>query len=204
MSKLHFGLGFFFGCIVGGTCGYFSCKAATSKQLTEDKEGLKQYYKEKYEKAIKEFEKVKEVEAIEQKEEELKAYDELIKNTDYSSFTSYNTVMNPPAEEDFEDVGEEEIPFVKSSSPEKSVDPYLLSGQDEFDNSHRDYFKEDYTYYPNEGLLTDRRDRPVDPESVGGAEMLKIFDDGKTSEIFVRNDMLQMDFDIIVDRTEFR
>ena len=204
MDKVHFGLGMFFGMIIGAAGTYLFMRDSIDQELTEATENIREYYKNKY------INEQPSEEAKEETKEEFvtpKEYEELVKTFDYSSFSTAK-IMNEPKDDDdgWEDVDEEDNPFAEGTVPlkddglEEKIYPYAIT-QEQFDTTCRGYFKEDYTFYADENRMVDRRNKSVDMSSISSDEVLQLLSNPKTSEVFVRNDMLQMDFDIVIDRS---
>lgn len=89
--------------------------------------------------------------------------------------------------------------------PKKGVeevkDPYVIS-PDEF-GSEDDYDLISYTYY-SDGVLTDERDEPVeDVDDVVGKDFYKHFGEYEDDSVFIRNEQLECDFEILYDTRSF-
>ena len=85
---------------------------------------------------------------------------------------------------------------------EDSVErPYVISPDefDEFDN----YEAVSLTYYAD-GVLTDEDDQPVDDvDEIVGEESLNHFGEYEDDSVFVRNDRLKTDYEILMDTRRF-
>lgn len=74
--------------------------------------------------------------------------------------------------------------------------PYVIS-PDEF--GEKDYKMETLTYY-NDRVLADRWDEPIEnPEELLGDEALGSFGEYEDDAVYVRNDALKIDYEILLD-----
>lgn len=90
----------------------------------------------------------------------------------------------------------------KSKTKDDYIDePYVIS-PDDF-GELEDYEKISLTYY-SDNVLTDEGDEPVDDiESIVGVESLKRFGEYEEDSVFVRNDRIKCDFEILKDNREY-
>lgn len=195
MSKVHFGLGLVLGAFLGAGATYFLTRDDLDKELSEQNENIRKYYKEKYEKELKEATEKLANEVDHDEEDVFGKYDKVLLNFDYSS------VADKPSENEEETETVETKP-AEEQSPKKSTVPYPIT-QAEFDDENRDYYKEEYTYYPADETLVNMRGKPVDAEPIGGPETLRLLHKKENSEIYIRNDLKEMDFHISVDREDY-
>jgi len=114
-----------------------------------------------------------------------------IKEHDYTNYSNPDA-LNEEAESEKENEEEEET----------SVDrPYVIS-PDEFD-SKDDYDTVSLTYYSDK-IVADRDDEIVeDVEEIIGFESLNHFGEFEDDSVFVRNDRLKIDYEILLDQRTY-
>lgn len=204
MSKVHFGLGLVLGAVLGAGATYFLTRDDLDREMSEQNENIRKYYKEKYEKELEEatdkLSELSEKVSLVEENDLLDKYDKVLLNYDYSSIASSSS----QSKEDTNVVKEEAAkkPSAEPSSVKKDDTPYQIT-QYEFENENKNYYKEEYTYYPADELLVDRRDKPVETDSIGGPAMLRKLHKKENSELYIRNDRLEIDFYIVVDREDY-
>ena len=111
----------------------------------------------------------------------------------YTNYSNPGTVADEDAEPDSEKEEENE-----SMSNDK---PYTISPE-EFGEMY-DYEKISLTYYAD-GILADDDDELVDDiEEVVGAESLTKFGEYEDDSVFVRNDRLKCDYEILLDQRKY-
>lgn len=111
----------------------------------------------------------------------------------YTNYSNPGTVVDEDAEPDSEKEEENE-----SMSNDK---PYTISPE-EFGEMY-DYEKISLTYYAD-GVLADDDDELVDDiEEVVGAESLTKFGEYEDDSVFVRNDRLKCDYEILLDQRKY-
>lgn len=195
MSKVHFGLGLVLGAFLGAGATYFLTRDDLDRELSEQNENIRKYYKEKYENELKEATDKLADEVDRDEEDVFDKYDKVLLNYDYSS-------IGEKVSDEKKETEKEETKPAAEPSHKKMTAPYPIT-QFEYDNENKDYYKEEYTYYPADELLVDRRDRPVETDSIGGSETLRPLHKKENSEVYIRNDILEMDFHITVDREDY-
>lgn len=147
--------------------------------------------KTKYEQiAQEEIDSVKEVfsrraeqeeKTVDEEDSQVKEYEDLAE-----AYTTYSD--NKEENEEVKDVGE----------------PYVISPE-EFGEKD-DYETRSLNYYTN-GIVTDEFDEPIDEDDVDsmiGLESLKHFGEFEDDSVFVRNDYLETDFEILADAGEYK
>ena len=85
---------------------------------------------------------------------------------------------------------------IRAENPDK---PYIIH-HDEFYENETDYEQATLTYYEGDDTLADEKDVPVpDEDSVVGEDALVAFGHGSKDKnvVFVRNDKLELDFEIV-------
>ena len=95
----------------------------------------------------------------------------------------------------------ETVDYQKVKEEQMSMRPYVISPEDF--GEHDDYETESLTYYAD-GTLTDGTDEPIeDVESLVGEDSLTHFGEFEDDSVFVRNDRLRTDFEILLDSRRY-
>lgn len=116
------------------------------------------------------------------------------------SQSGYTNYSKPDISEE-EDEEEEILPPPADVNNDPQDKPYVIS-PDEF-GEFDDYGTISLTYYAD-GILTDDADEPIeDVEGVVGAESLNHFGDYEDDSVFVRNDRLKSDYEILLDQRRY-
>ncbi|MCF8018153.1 MAG: hypothetical protein K9L62_02020 [Vallitaleaceae bacterium] len=114
-------------------------------------------------------------------------YANMVKKMDYSSFSNENKTDEPS------------IDVVPDDDPD---DPPYIINPDDF-GDHEEYDLVTLTYY-SDGVLTDQDDELIeDIDGMVGYEALSRFKDFKIDCLYVRNDRLGSDYEIISDLRRF-
>ena len=91
---------------------------------------------------------------------------------------------------------------VRTDKSEASEKPYVIS-PDEF-GEFEDYEKISLIYY-NDGVLTDENNEIVDDiNEIVGEDSLKHFGEYEEDSVFVRNDKLKCDYEILYDLRKYK
>lgn len=117
--------------------------------------------------------------AFAERKAEADAYNAIIKNYSESSYTNYSSINNE----------KEKIDMIEK--------PYIISPNEfgDFD----DYDQISLTYY-SDGILADDEDEIIDnTDEIVGADFASHFGDYEDDSIFVRNDRLKCDYEILRD-----
>lgn len=178
MSKVKGLLIFAAGALAGAFAGARIAKKHYEELAQEEIEEVRAYYKNKEEK----IEEPKEVEEkVEEKSievEEKKEYDSIIKHGNYMTM------------EENEENEEDEL-------CDSDDEPYIIDPS-EFGN-YGHYATQTCTYFAD-GVLVDDVDEVIeDPETLVGNYHVDIFRDFDATSVYVRNDWMKMDFEIIRD-----
>lgn len=175
MSKVKGLLIFAAGALVGAFAGARIAKKHYEELAQEEIEEVRAYYKNKEEKIEEPKEEVEE-KSIEV--EEKKEYDNIIKHGNYMTM-----------EEDEENEDDELY--------DSDDEPYIIDPS-EFGN-YGHYATQTCTYFAD-GVLVDDVDEVIeDPDSLVGTYHIDIFRDFDATSVYVRNDWMKMDFEIIRD-----
>lgn len=179
MSKVKGLLIFAAGALAGAFAGARIAKKHYEELAQEEIEEVRAYYKNKEEKIEEPKQEVEE--KVEEKSievEEKKEYDTIIKHGNYMTM-----------EEDEEN---EEDELCDSDD-----EPYIIDPS-EFGN-YGHYATQTCTYFAD-GVLVDDVDEVIeDPDSLVGTYHIDIFRDFDATSVYVRNDWMKMDFEIIRD-----
>lgn len=114
----------------------------------------------------------------------LMEYAAMVKDLGY---TDYSRKMEEPEKEEDEEVDDMDRPHI--------IEP------DEFGEC--DYEEVSLTHYAD-GVLTDEQDNPIeDVDGIVGEDYAEHFGEYEDDSVFVRNDRLQTDFEILADQRNF-
>lgn len=164
------------------------------------------YVEKKYEQiAQDEIDSVKEVFSKREKDftEETEVVDARIKADNAKekpSVVEYAARLREQGYTNYSDIGTEDEEEVKKES--MTVDkPYVIAPEDfgEFD----DYEKISLTYYADQILADDNDELVNDVEDVVGFDSLNSFGEYEDDSVFVRNDRLKCDYEILLDQRKY-
>lgn len=116
------------------------------------------------------------------------------------SVVEYAARLREQGYTNYSDIGTEDEEEVKKES--MTVDkPYVIAPEDfgEFD----DYEKISLTYYADRILADDNDELVNDVEDVVGFDSLNSFGEYEHDSVFVRNDRLKCDYEILLDQRKF-
>jgi len=116
------------------------------------------------------------------------------------SVVEYAARLREQGYTNYSDIGTEDEEEVKKES--MTVDkPYVIAPEDfgEFD----DYEKISLTYYADRILADDNDELVNDVEDVVGFDSLNSFGEYEDDSVFVRNDRLKCDYEILLDQRKF-
>ena len=174
MSKVKGLFIFAAGALVGAFAGARIAKKHYEELAQEEIEEVRAYYKNKEEKIEEPKQEVEEKVEVEEKKE----YDNIIKHGNYMTM-----------EEDEENEDDELY--------DSDDEPYIIDPS-EFGN-YGHYATQTCTYFAD-GVLVDDVDEVIeDPDSLVGTYHIDIFRDFDATSVYVRNDWMKMDFEIIRD-----
>lgn len=93
------------------------------------------------------------------------------------------------------------VDYQKVKEEQMSMRPYVISPEDF--GEHDDYETISLTYYAD-GTLTDSTDDPIeDVESIVGEDSLTHFGEYEDDSVFVRNDRMRTDYEILLDTRNY-
>lgn len=178
MSKVKGLLIFAAGALAGAFAGARIAKKHYEELAQEEIEEVRAYYKNKEKEETNAIEEPEKIEEKSIEVEEKKEYDTIIKHGNYMTM-----------EEDKEN---EEDELCDSDD-----EPYIIDPS-EFGN-YGHYATQTCTYFAD-GVLVDDVDEVIeDPDSLVGTYHIDIFRDFDATSVYVRNDWMKMDFEIIRD-----
>ena len=95
----------------------------------------------------------------------------------------------------------ENIDYQKVEEAQMSMRPYVISPEDF--GEHDDYETVSLTYYAD-GTLTDSTDEPIeDVDDLIGEDSLHHFGEYEDDSVFVRNDRMRTDYEILLDTRNY-
>lgn len=182
MNKVATILAFISGAAIGSLVTWKLIESKYKQIAEEEIESVKEVFSRK----TNEKEVEEENHKIEQKE---------IKIKEKPSLKEYSTILQ---EQGYFDYSTNTIKYKNNKEVDKEVKkPYVISPDDfgEID----DYDTISLTYY-SDGILTDDLDDPIDDvDSIVGIESLSRFGEYEDDSVFVRNDDMHTDYEILLD-----
>lgn len=183
MSKIKGLLIFAAGAVAGTVAGIGISKRHFEAIAAQEINEVRDYYR----KANKELEEQREEQKEEQKEEqENSKKEEVVEETieEYNNIIKYGNYVTTEEIDDEEDDYSDDEPYI--------IDP------SEFGNNGN-YATQTCTYFAD-GVLVDDVDEVIeDPETLVGNLHVDIFRDFDATSVYVRNDWMKMDFEILKD-----
>ena len=182
MSKTATAIAFVAGAAIGSVVTWYISKRNTEQIIQREVDSVKEAFSKQYGNAQKTDSTEEPAEAD---DEESKAkYAEIIEEQDYET--------SEDDDEDYED---------KDTGYAKSITPYVISPY-EFDQIEA-YETRSLTYYADQ-VLTDDDDRIIENiDEVVGIESLTHFGEYEDDSVFVRNDRLKCDYEILFDQRNY-
>lgn len=117
------------------------------------------------------------------------------------SHMGYTNYSNPDSSEEDETEDEEVLPPPADVNDDPQDKPYVIS-PDEF-GEFDDYGKISLTYYADHILADDNDELLEDVEGVVGFDSLNHFGEYEDDSVFVRNDRLKCDYEILLDQRRY-
>lgn len=185
---LNNALAFTTGVVIGASVTYTLIKKHFKEIADDEIDTMREYYRGKSEKEEKKKEEVSNPEMKEAREDHLeekpsiREYTSLIQKENYSNYSgAASTADNKKEVDDVEK-------------------PYVITPE-EF--GELDYSTISLTYY-SDGVLTYESDELVeDADSIVGAGFADHFGEYEDDSVFVRNDRMKTDFEILVDKRNY-
>lgn len=183
------------GAAVGSAVTWKITKTMYEKNVQEEINEIKEAYVKKYEPTT-EVEKTEEVAPVEDARAKAEAAKNKASVSEYAAkirehgYTPYANVDN---EEDSPEENEEE-------EREEMDAPYVISPEEVGES---DYDIVGLTYYADKMLADDNDDLVEDVESLVGFESLNHFGEFEDDSVYVRNDRLKIDYEILLDQRTY-
>lgn len=168
---------------------------AMQEEIDSIKKELKEYFSKKYSNKSEEVIVNKNDEPKESVTEEIrKIYNNVISDKGYTNYSDFAKSDSDDDEDDNDDSEEDKPVYAEKDT---DIDePYVISPE-EF--GELDYEKVSLTYYADD-VLADEFDGLVENvDSIVGLESLNTFGEYEDDSVFVRNDKLRCDYEILKD-----
>lgn len=195
MKKLIPLVTFIVGAAIGSVTTWYYTKKKYEQFAQEQIDSVKEIFSYKKEEEEEPEEDSPEIPIVDFRKEkpDVTAYAKMLKDKGY---TDYTVVNDSDDEED-----EEEPPTSEEGEKRTWRDPYVVS-PDEF-GEFDDYGKISLTFY-SDHILTDENNEPIeDIERTVGFESLNHFGEYEDDSVFVRNERLKVDFEILLDQRKY-
>lgn len=178
------------GILTGSLCTWYSTKKYYEKIANDEIESMKEWLarrvEEQDEKAEEQSSEPAEKPTSPSMKPNLMEYAAMVKDLGYTDYSRRTEEPEKEAKED-EEVDDMDRPHV--------IEP------EEFGEC--DYEEVSLTYYAD-GVLTDEQDNPIeDVDSMVGEDYAEHFGEYEDDSVFVRNDRLQTDFEILADQRNY-
>ena len=115
----------------------------------------------------------------------------------YSNFSAEETEETEPEEEPDESEEEDAIPVVVTPEAKANGEPYVLNHSP--NESEAPFYTSILLVYYSDGTYADTHGVEHEVEDYIGKKMMDYVENTKSDEIFIRNDELQIDLDIVKD-----
>lgn len=184
-------VGFVIGAVAGAAVTYYKMRNYYEGIIDAEIQSVRDMYQEKHDRKVVQLDEGEEIDGADKKPD-LKDFVSSRERTDYTKF--FKGGIKKPDEDKPMDTKEED---------EEVPEPYVIS-EEAFNEEKLDYDKLSFTFY-NDGVLTDDSDHPVDKDEIDDlvGNALRKFDDPEVNIIFVRNDMLCVDYEIARDLEDY-
>ena len=185
------------GVLIGASTTYLFTKKSLEKKYREQAEEEIQSVREHYKLMRKEA-------PYDDPKTALAAYTERIQELDYMVDNGVEAYEEEEAKYVNQNVFDAEVEIDVTLEPRSHEKPYLLTVQ-EFMADGDDYDKLTVTYFEEDDTLVDDRDEVVPDKSVVGEGTFERFGHGSGSPdiVYVRNEQIQTDFEIIRDKQSY-
>lgn len=182
MSKLNSLFIFMAGAAIGSVITLKVVKTKYERITQEEIESVKEAYSKRYSLEPSEEGVVEDL-----TKSVVDGVNEAIEYVNLVSNEGYSTEDNKEGEQMSMDINDESVPYV--------IPP------EEFDEAGYDIVS--YTYYANK-VLTDEQDNPVENvDEVVGLGSLETFGEYEEDSVFVRNDAMGLDIEILLDHRDY-
>lgn len=208
------GAGFYFGFVYGDNKGRKEVWALAEAELDSLEERIKRRYKVGEWSEPAHYEDVNgqgvlSFENDEVAEIELAKLAEHINNGGYALASETPTVVNVFVEakkrEPVEEDEEEYVPGTFADNPNRDDPEPIIITELEYMQDEEDYEKLSISWFPGDRVLVDSKEQPIaDVESTVGYNNLNTLSPTEQTVIYVRNNRLQMDFEIAIEAGTYR
>jgi hypothetical protein len=185
-------LSFILGAAAGVAASWFVIKKQQEEKYQAALEVMEEVYSRRAERDIpeevSEGEPEPNIPEEENREMSVREYAEKLAETGYTDYADLSKVEESKTEEKKEEVTNVKKPYV--------ISPYDYGEAD-------DYETESLIYYAD-GVLTDDNNVPIeDVEGTVGKDALNHFGEYEDDSVFVRNERLKIDYEILLDSSKF-
>lgn len=214
-AKLGYVLSFLLGTAAGGTTAFILTKKKYERSVDDEITEIRNRYAELQKELIAKNEKEK---------EKIMKFEEELENVAQEAIDNYKVLeeiamdegytepnITVVTAEDMNNMTEEEVEEIVESEPQEPVavlnddivdeDPYVISPE-EFGNL--DHSLLSFTYYAGDKVICDENDQPLDnPDDIFGTYALGTFGMYDDYTVYVRNDKLKCDYEILLDERSY-
>lgn len=192
MNKGAIVVSFILGAAAGVAASWFVIKNQQEKKYYEAIESMERIYARRAKRDIPEEEPEERGEQSEaewaDREMSVREYAEKLSEHGYTDYADMAKVAEEKKEEKKEEVTTVKKPYV--------ISPYDYGEADDYDT-------ESLVYYAD-GVLTDDNNNPIeDVEGTVGKDALNHFGEYEDDSVFVRNERLKIDYEILLDSSRF-
>lgn len=183
-------ISFILGAAAGVAASWFVIKKQQEKKYQEAIESMERVYARRAARDIPEEEANNEDQPEEDvtREMSVREYAEKLAENGYTDYADMAKVAEEKKEETKEEVTNVKKPYV--------ISPYDYGEKDDYDTESLIYFAD--------GVLTDDNNNPIeDVEATVGKDALSHFGEYEDDSVFVRNDRLKIDYEILLDSSKF-
>ena len=193
ISVLTFVIGVGVGAAGGifGTRTYFKTKY--EKQANEDIASVVEKFSGRVKKDSPDEDSEKEkVAEFARNKPDINVYAKKLSKEGYTNYSNSETVSEPT---------ENEVPKQEEINEDKTDKPYVIS-PDEFGEFY-DYTQISLTFFSDHVLADENYEMVDDIDAIVGVESLNHFGEYEDDSVFVRNDRLKVDYEILLDQRKY-
>lgn len=183
------------GAVIGSVATYFLVKDKFEKQAQEDIDSVKEVFNRRMKEQSNNQEVEEKEEEVEEVKEEVTQYEKLA-----SSYSTFSNGSDEEADSMLEDKYENRN--IEVDSPDMIIDePYIIAPEefgalDGYDLISLDYY--------SDGVLTDDCEEIIEnEEEIVGKDYAEHFGEYEEDAVYVRNDRLKADYEILKDVRKF-
>ena len=187
---------FALGAGIGAFVMYKYLNGKLDKQLTEEIEAIKEFYENATLKSTVEAVKEKTEAAVKEVQEQTRRFHTAIEKQGYDSFFKNKVDEEPNFEEEDDDPAENQAP---PDDPAEPQPPYLIDSMEYFRSNNE---KSTLTYYESVDVLAEDDDILDNVQYIVGNEFRDHFGDEEEDVVYVRNEKMGTDYEIIRDHAD--